>query len=628
METIENLRSEVVAARKKAEKAAIAHARAKAEADATPKSQVDEKASKAAKAAKAKAAATAANAEVRKLEAKLDRTERKAEKDAEKAKDALDAASAAQDALSSMPQDLDWVRLGEEFADHASGEVACVDGAWRAYDLGRWEAGISRGHTVALHYARMFYRDMGGEIGIELRRMSNAPETILRYAQIHLTRSADEFNPRRSAHLINVGDGKTLNLKTLELQAPSSGDMLTFRTPIRFNPEADVERIRDGFAKNLGGDLDQLACLARACGYSMTGERNEKAAFFLLGNEKRRGENGDNGKTLFMESARRVLGNAAGGVKPSLIVDSGHKRGANDHDGAMIPLSKVRAAIGAEFGRNDVMDEDTFKRITGGDTIQARGVGAAESIEFICRAKLFFTTNYLPMVVSRDRAMTDRIVPFPFFVRFRKPGEAGDGPVADPKFADWLESEEGQEAMLLWMAQGARDWYQQGLNLPASLIALRDEHLAKHDIWAPFVRDYLIGDADGVVSVSILKGLAEEFLGRPLRNQGEENAFLRDLEGRGADIEHRGGKAYRRGFSLSKTAEDFLIRRGTKLPGQVIRRDQFEIFEAGRPVPVRRVLKGDLMGAWLEFVAAHEADLVAGAEFTTVPGWGKIRRVA
>lgn len=147
-------------------------------------------------------------------------------------------------------------------------------------------------------------------------------------------------------------------------------------------------------------------------------------------------------------------------------------------------------------------------------------------------------------------------------------------------------------------------------------------------VWAPFVRDYLVGDEDGEISVAALKVLAEEFRGAPFRTQSEENSILRDLEGRGAEIEHRGGKAYRRGFSLSKIAEHALAMRSFKLPGRVLRRDQFEVVEPGRPVPVRLVAKGDLIGAWVVYFQAHEDELVIGGEYLNVQGWGKIRRVA
>lgn len=645
MNDIDAMRQAVETARKTASSLKIKATKARIAAQNDKKSEA-----KAVASTKVKDASTAANAEVRRLERELGKAEtraaKQAEKDAKKAEqqaaeeakakakaaaEALAAASLIEDAPVDQEgrDDIDWVRLADEFVAIARPKIAIVDGAWGAFDGSRWNFSGARGSALARKEVVEFFRFRPGEEGVALRKLANGPETLLRFSQLELTRDASEFNNRtRTAHLFNVANG-TLNLRTLKLQKPKSSDMLTFKSEIRLNGKADAKRIREAFVKNLAGDYQQLECLQRGFGYAMTGERKEKKIFFLLGNEKKRGENGDNGKTMVMEAFRRVVGSSCGSIKTSLIVETGNRRGANEHDGAMVPLAKLRVAVGAEFGRNDVFDEDVLKRLTGGDTIQARGVGAADSIEFINFAKIFFTTNYLPLIPSRDQAMTGRILPFPFFVRFRSSAsEPGDGPIADPAFADWLESDEGKEAMLLWMAKGAQAWYQQGINAPASLIALRDEKLARHDTWAPFVRDYLVGDEDGEISVAALKVLAEEFRGSPFRTQSEENAFLRDLEGRGAEIEHRGGKAYRRGFSLSKIAEHALTMRSFKLPGRVIRREIFEIVEPGRPVPVRLVPKGDLMGAWLEYFEGHEEELVVGGEHMSVPGWGKMRRVS
>lgn len=625
LDRVTELRASVEAARETTAAAKIAAAEARAIANTAPKA---EKVAAARAAAEAKQIATDSAADLRRLEKLLAAAERDADK---AAKAALAAASAVQD-VEEPAEEIDWARLAEEFVPVARETVACVDGAWGAFDGSRWDFSANRGPALARRVASGFFRFRPGAEGIALRKLGNGPETLLRFAQLELTRDAGEFNHRaRTAHLFNVANG-TLDLRTGKLRKPRASDLLTFWTDIKLNPKADAARIQAAFALNLGGDLEQLACLQRTTGYMMTGERREKTATFLLGNEKKRGENGDNGKTVFMESVRRVLGNAAGGIKPSLITDNGHKRGASEHDGGLVPLARVRAAIGAEFGRSDVMDEDTFKRITGGDTIQARGVGAAESINFICVAKLVFTTNYLPLIPSRDAAMIGRILPFPFFVRFRKhAGEPGDGPVANPALVDWLETDAGKEAMLLWMAQGAKAWYQQGINPPASLIALRDAHMARHDTWAPFVTDYLVEDDEGEISVAALKVLAEEFRGAPFRSQAEEGAFLRDLEGRGAETFHRGGRAYRRGFCLSDLSARVLAERdlGKLVPAQVVRLETYEIKEPYKTAPVR-VQRGDLMGAWLEFVQANEAKLVANGadtEWLTVPGWGQMRRV-
>ena len=104
----------------------------------------------------------------------------------------------------------------------------------------------------------------------------------------------------RDSWLLNCLNG-TIDLSTGQLQRHRQSDLITRCLDLAYDPdatcpcwEAFVDRIMDG-------NSDLVSFIRRAVGYTITGSTAERCMFILHGG-------GKNGKTLFLEGMRLLLG--------------------------------------------------------------------------------------------------------------------------------------------------------------------------------------------------------------------------------------------------------------------------------------------------------------------------------
>ena len=174
---------------------------------------------------------------------------------------------------------------------------------------------------------------------------------------------------------------------------------------------------------------------------------------------------GSNGKTQF-SSALRIF---------SQIVKSAHKSTIMQrHDGSrsanpeLHMLKTCRIALVSETKDNEQIDEDTFKRITGGgDELVSRNL-FQQPTAWLPRFVPFMPTNNVPKC-SCDPATLGRIMIVEFLAKF----------VDEPKFPNerkkdiniklrW-EDKDVKEAVLSWIVEGAVDYYHRGLHPPEEI---------------------------------------------------------------------------------------------------------------------------------------------------------------
>jgi P4 family phage/plasmid primase-like protien len=126
---------------------------------------------------------------------------------------------------------------------------------------------------------------------------------------------------------------------------------------------------------------------------------------------------GQNGKSVLMDLMAQCLGDYRGDVPLSLVVtNSRTKIGGVAPE--LVNLRTVRYAVMQEPSKGDKLNEGIMKQITGGDTIQARGLYAANAISFNPQFTLVVCANILMGINSDDHGTWRRIRVVPFESRF------------------------------------------------------------------------------------------------------------------------------------------------------------------------------------------------------------------
>ena len=177
--------------------------------------------------------------------------------------------------------------------------------------------------------------------------------------------------------------------------------------------------------------------------------------------------NGSNGKTTLYDAITDTLGDDHAVVVPDRVLLARPV----DHPTELTTLRGARLALVEELPGGGVLDIKRLKTICGTGKITARQI-AKDNITWTPTHSLFLTSNYSPHVPESDYATWRRLpmVEFPFTYRGR--GAELRGPHdrrGDPNLRERLRrGDDGQhEAVLVWLVDGARRWYQAGRVMPA-----------------------------------------------------------------------------------------------------------------------------------------------------------------
>ena len=265
--------------------------------------------------------------------------------------------------------------------------------------------------------------------------------------------------------LFNVQNG-TIDLRKGELRKHRREELISKISPVTYNPTASAP-LWGSFIKRITNGSQGLAeYLARAVGYSLTGETIEHALFLLYGT-------GANGKSTFLEVLRYVMGDYATTADFGAFLISKGQGIRNDI--ARLKGARFVTATESEAGKR--MAESLVKQLTGGDRVSARFL-YGEFFEFQPAFKLFLGTNHRPKVIGSDEGIWRRIRLIPFTVTIPQSERDRDLTVK-------LRSE--TEGILNWTISGLRDWLDGGLKDPDEVRAATEEYRQREDAIAHFL---------------------------------------------------------------------------------------------------------------------------------------------
>ncbi len=298
---------------------------------------------------------------------------------------------------------------------------------------------------------------------------AHVPIMIQRASQ-HEAFVTNELLLDRDPMLLNCPNG-TLDLRTGKLLSHDPANLITRVTAIEYDPDAQSDMWDSVIEQATRGVPDLADFLRRAAGYTLTGSTKEDAIFILHGA-------GGTAKSSITQALEASMGMYAKAMSADALTTPGN----SGHSEGIAVLAGARMAITGEADKTDKMREGLFKRLSGGDTINASRKNRP-SFDFKVQFKLWIVTNHVPKLSPDDSGIWRRVIKMPFENVILKP---------DRNIRTALQSEpKHMRAVLAWAARGAIEWRDQGLNSPDSIIKATEELRLSMDGLGDFFKRYV-----------------------------------------------------------------------------------------------------------------------------------------
>ena len=264
-------------------------------------------------------------------------------------------------------------------------------------------------------------------------------------------------------YLLNVRNG-TVDLRTGKLQRHDRGDRITRCLDVDFDPGADAPRFR-AFLEEIQPRPDMRAYLQRLAGYAATGDITAQELIVLYGA-------GANGKSVFVDTLLRVLGNYAGIAPESLLTTNGR----NEHPTELADLQGKRLIVASETDEGAKLKIALVKKLTGDERIKARRM-RQDFYEFSRTHKTWLVTNNKPRVDEGTHAVWRRLRLVPFAVTIPEARR-------DPHLIAKLTEE--RSGILAWIVAGCLDWQRNGMQTPREVIEATRQYEQESDRLADY----------------------------------------------------------------------------------------------------------------------------------------------
>ena len=193
-----------------------------------------------------------------------------------------------------------------------------------------------------------------------------------------------------------------LNLDTLETEAFTSKEFVTFQVPYNWNPEAKSEYFEDRI-RDILVDEERFEQFLQMVGYCFTNKNPHNKMFFITGD-------GANGKTTLMSIIKKIFGESVTAVGLHQF----------DKEFGLQPLLGKRINILSDLPKMTIEDTGYIKAVTGEDSITVNQK-YKEPITSILGCKIIGTGNQLPQVKDDTHAFWRRVIHFELTNRFNDP---------------------------------------------------------------------------------------------------------------------------------------------------------------------------------------------------------------
>jgi putative DNA primase/helicase len=396
-------------------------------------------------------------------------------------------------------------------------------GQWLLWDGNRWVPDKNGGMT-------RLYVSVMKLIGTQAFEMTDRSrsETIVK----HSFRSMDAAKVQAGLQMLKSILGVSISVNDLDADpwmigtadgmidlragipiTPDRSKLITKKIGARYDPTATCPTWEKFLHTVTNGDAELIQFLQNSVGYSLTGSTRDQCLFFLHGS-------GQNGKGVFSETVKRLLGDYGQVAPESMFVMDRNQSATND----IARLAGCRMAIAAELEEGASFAESRIKKLTGGDMITARFLHQ-EFFDFPPTHHFWISGNHKPTIKGSDLGIWRRIRLIPFTVRIAESEK-------DPDLAEKLAAE--MSGILNWALEGCIGWQRDGLRTPRCVTQATDQYRAEEDVIGQFLTECITEDNDVRVLMSSLYECYQAWAeGEGIKRPMQAKAFNRQLDERG-----------------------------------------------------------------------------------------------
>ena len=276
-----------------------------------------------------------------------------------------------------------------------------------------------------------------------------------------------------------------IDLRTGKMETGRQSDFLKTSCPVRYDPAARAPTW-DLFINSIfDGKKELINYVQTLVGYGITGITSEDVLPIFCGS-------GRNGKTIFFEILKSVLGDLAHKTKTTTLLDTGRTQASGSADADLCAFKGKRLIWAAETNDGTRLNVGKIKELTGSDTLNARAPFARRAVEFRPTHLLCLITNNLPSASSSDFALWERVALVPFHQTFvRNPTEDNEKLVDRDLFQKLLKELPG---VLNWMVHGCLRWQKHGLNPPAIVQGATSAYKKRNDLLGEYIAERCLID--------------------------------------------------------------------------------------------------------------------------------------
>jgi putative DNA primase/helicase len=254
-------------------------------------------------------------------------------------------------------------------------------------------------------------------------------------------------------------------------------DLVTALVPVAYDAEAKAERWPAFLDRCMPSatQSDKRRTLQQFCGVGLLGIVLQYVMFHY--------GLGANGKSVFLETLMRVLGDSfAVSLPPETLIGKG-ERGAGQAAPDVMRLFGKRLLRVPEIKNDGPLQEDFIKRITGGEQITARTLFKGY-IDFQNKAKPHMSGNGYPRIDGTDHGIWRRMLVMHWTETIATAEQRNFEDVVRELLTE-------APAILNWLIAGAVDYLNSGFFIAEDVRAATQDYRDEMDSVGQFIRDHV-----------------------------------------------------------------------------------------------------------------------------------------